>query len=94
MKQLQENILNRSTWFIQSLDENGFFWQAILFHRWNHIIGPLKKHVSIAAIKNNTLYLKVSHPIISVEIYKLKHAFKCNINRVVGVQCINKIHII
>ena len=66
--------------FLVNLIPKEHSWKLTLFQNWESIIGNLKDKVIIDQIKDDILYLGVTHPVWAQELHMLSPMLKTKIN--------------
>jgi hypothetical protein len=68
-------------------------WKITLFQNWENIIGNLKTKVIIEKIKDDILFLGVTHPAWAQELHLLSPMLKTKVNTCLGQEKIKSIRI-
>ncbi len=68
-------------------------WKITLFRNWENIIGELKTKVIIEKIKDDILFLGVTHPAWAQELHLLSSIIKAKVNSCLGQEKIKNIRI-
>jgi hypothetical protein len=68
-------------------------WKITLFQNWENIIGSLKTKVIIEKIKDDILFLGVTHPAWAQELHLLSPILKTKVNACLGQEKIKSIRI-
>lgn len=74
--------------FLKGCIDRDAQWKIVLLKHWDDIIGPMKENVSLEYIKNNRLYLGVTHPAWAQELFLLSPILKKKINQLLKKELI------
>jgi hypothetical protein len=73
-------VTKRLSDFLINIIPKEHSWKLLLFQNWENIIGNLKDKVIIDQIKDDILYLGVTHPVWAQELHMLAPMLKVKVN--------------